>query len=155
VTATNHALTGAAIALIINEPVLAIPVAFLSHYVIDVLPHFGIPGSIKERNKSLLGRVVVLVDAFCFITSLIVLPLLAHRINVNPWLVLACMLAAFAPDAVYLIRFPKELKTGEFIKGGVFSRFHRKIQLCERPWGILVEVVFMGLMLIFLAKKLY
>lgn len=152
-TATNHALTGAAIAIVINEPVLAIPLAFLSHYVIDALPHFGIPGSIKERNKSLLGRVVVSVDAICFISALVILPLLAHRINVSPWLVLACMLAAFAPDAVYLIRFPKELKTGEFIKGGIFSRFHRKIQWFERPWGILVEIVFMGLILTFIANK--
>lgn len=39
-TATNHALTGAVIALAINEPWLAIPLAFLSHFAIDAIPHW-------------------------------------------------------------------------------------------------------------------
>ena len=42
-TATNHALTGAAIATLGKAtPICAIPLAFASHFVCDSLPHFGL-----------------------------------------------------------------------------------------------------------------
>lgn len=141
-TATNHALTGAAIALLVKQPVLALPLAFLSHYVLDAVPHFGIPGSIAERNQSVLGRVVVGTDIVLFLTLMIALPLTAHPV-INPLLLLLCMFAAYSPDAVYLVRFAKELQTGTYIVGGPLSRFHRRIQWAERPWGIGVEVVYL------------
>ena len=40
-TATNHALTGAIIGLVIGEPVLAIALAFASHFICDALPPVG------------------------------------------------------------------------------------------------------------------
>lgn len=151
-TATNHALTGAAVALLVKQPLLAVPVAFLSHYVLDALPHFGIPGSLSERNKSALGRVVVATDALLFLALIIALPLVA-RSAINPFLLAACMFAAYSPDAVYLFRFAKELKTGEFIVGGPLSRFHRRIQWSERPWGISVELVYVALLSLFVISK--
>ena len=45
-TATNHALTGAAIGFIVGVPAIAIPLALISHFVLDAIPHFrsGIEG---------------------------------------------------------------------------------------------------------------
>ncbi|MGD9495219.1 MAG: hypothetical protein AB7Y46_02800 [Armatimonadota bacterium] len=48
--ATPHLLTGAAVARVLRRPVLALPAAFASHFVLDMMPHldsndlFGMPG---------------------------------------------------------------------------------------------------------------
>ena len=47
-TATNHALTGATIATLVRQPYLAIPLAFLSHFFCDALPHFDIKFKFEE-----------------------------------------------------------------------------------------------------------
>jgi hypothetical protein len=41
-TGFNHGMTGAAIALAVKQPALAVPLAFLSHFVTDMIPHFGL-----------------------------------------------------------------------------------------------------------------
>ena len=41
---TNHVLAGSLIGIGIKEPTLAITLAFVSHFVMDALPHFGYPG---------------------------------------------------------------------------------------------------------------
>jgi len=48
-TLTNHLLAGAALAKLLPLP-LAIPLAFLSHFVLDALPHFGFV-NIEDRMK--------------------------------------------------------------------------------------------------------
>lgn len=45
-----HSLTGAVIAYKIGNPVLALPLAFLSHYVADQLPHWN-PDIGNEKKK--------------------------------------------------------------------------------------------------------
>ena len=47
-TGTNHALSGAVIATFLPAPV-AIPVAFMSHFVLDAIPHFSVD---KEKKNS-------------------------------------------------------------------------------------------------------
>jgi len=38
---TNHVLAGSIIGLTVKEPSLAIIIAFASHFVMDMMPHFG------------------------------------------------------------------------------------------------------------------
>ena len=49
-----HALTGGVIAYEIGSPLLSLPLAFLSHFVIDMLPHWN-PSLNKEKVK--LGHI--------------------------------------------------------------------------------------------------
>ncbi|MFZ1324307.1 MAG: hypothetical protein WAQ57_04090 [Candidatus Saccharimonadales bacterium] len=37
----NHAAAGAGIALAVRQPLLALPLALASHFVLDALPHYG------------------------------------------------------------------------------------------------------------------
>jgi hypothetical protein len=41
-TGFNHGMAGAVIALTVKQPVLAVPLAFLSHFATDMIPHFGL-----------------------------------------------------------------------------------------------------------------
>jgi hypothetical protein len=49
-TISNHFATGALIAYAIKQPYLAFPLAFVSHFALDVLPHYGAP-----KIKTLTG----------------------------------------------------------------------------------------------------
>jgi len=137
-TITNHILAGSIIGLTVSNPVLAIVLGFISHFIMDILPHFGYPG--KNGYVVFKHRLMKLVSVTTFITSAAVVILLAVTGN---WFALLVGLIAASPDGIgfynYLKNERKQLpSTG--ILGTFHVKFHRWIQWCERPWGIGVEV---------------
>lgn len=136
-TATNHALTGAIIGLTVHNPALALPLALLSHYLLDALPHFrpNLPDEILLKTKGfklyLLGEATL-----CF---LIVLTLFL----IQPaywWLGAICAFVAAAPDLISIGRFRRVI-SDKPAKTNWYSRFAHKIQWFERPIGAVVEIV--------------
>ena len=145
-TATNHAFTGAVVVLAVKQPALAVPLAVLSHFVLDAIPHFGIhEDDVIKRNGHWLFKSVVAVDVTLVLIGLVAIPWLLHA-HVNPWLVLIGMLLALAPDAVWIYRFFYEVRTKLAMPHGWFARFHQRIQWSEKPWGIFVEIVWLMVM---------
>ena len=63
---TPHVAVGAAIAVAIPNPFIAIPLAFASHFVLDIVPHWN-PHSYTEVQKfgkiSVNTKIIALVDA--------------------------------------------------------------------------------------------
>jgi len=51
-TATAHALIGASIAVKVVNPILGIPLAIISHFVADLIPHWD--AGTNHRQKSLM-----------------------------------------------------------------------------------------------------
>lgn len=45
-----HALTGGVIAYKIGNPLVSLPISFLSHFIVDLLPHWN-PSLSKEKKK--------------------------------------------------------------------------------------------------------
>lgn len=142
-TATNHVLTGAVVAATVREPILAIPVALLSHYVLDALPHFGVSEDSEVRNRSKCFRCVLAADVCLFAAALIVVPIACQRLA-PAWLLLACMLAAFLPDVPWIYRFFQELKAKAPRKRHILNHLHGKLQWGERPWGVAIEILWFG-----------
>lgn len=138
-TVTNHILAGSIIGFTIKEPVLAIPLAFISHFVMDMLPHFGYPGN-KGYPEVLKHRLSYIVGVITFLSTIWIIFIL---ISNNQWFPLICGLVATSPDAAGLYNYLAYEKKGQFA-GGVLKlfhvNFHRKIQTLERPWGIYVEI---------------
>lgn len=145
-TSSNHVMTGAVIALSVRQPALAIPLAFLSHFALDVIPHFGIyEDDVLRRNKSRLFRAVVSADIILMLTLLVVIPHIA--VAKLAWgITLSCMLAAVLPDSVWVYRFVREVRTQKWEPGGWYPRFHQAIQWFERPVGLVVELAWFGSM---------
>ena len=141
-TATNHAAAGALIALIINEPILVLPLAFITHFAMDALPHFGYPGNrgYGEAFKHKLTHVVALLDA-------IGLTLLFWAVVGEGWLVYAAGIVALSPDFLGLYNYFGIERKHErparfrFIINRLHKKFHRRIEWCERPWGIFIEII--------------
>jgi hypothetical protein len=141
VTATNHAATGALIAMAVKQPWLAIPFAFLSHFILDAIPHFGIhEDDVIKRNGHWLFRTVVAADVLLAVTLFIALPI-AGRHTVAWGLILACMTSAFLPDATWIYRYFGEIRTKLARPHGWYDWFHQKIQWSEKPWGLIIEIV--------------
>ncbi len=130
-TATSHALTGAFIATVIRQPLLAIPLSFLSHFVCDALPHLGI--KMKFGDKAMVRW--LLIDGSFVILFAITLILL----NVdNPVLLALCGFAAMSPDLFWLYHGLKGRKPDSY---GPFTRFHAAIQRYESVPGLAVDIV--------------
>jgi len=131
--ALNHALTGAAIGLAVQKPYLIVPVAFLSHFVLDMVPHFGHK---KYKWGDKIGTIIFATDGAVTTIALICLAVFA------PHLILPAMLGAFfamLPD-VFWIHYYSQGKPKHW-----FYTFHSRIQWFERPPGALVEASYLVL----------
>ncbi|MBX4190997.1 hypothetical protein KW794_02825 [Candidatus Saccharibacteria bacterium] len=156
-TATNHALTGAALAMLIKRPELAIPAAFLSHFVLDAIPHYNPPKMTKRHFKNYQDawlkklklrsfRIIFTTDMLLFLIVLLTVPLLAPS-SVSPLTVLFSAFAGAAPDfdggLKFLLRqlglLRKKTKENDW-----FGRYHIAVQWMERPWGIYIEAIWFG-----------
>ncbi len=69
-TATNHAVTGAIIGLTVANPVAAVVAALLSHFILDMIPHFG---SDEDFISTMKFRVMLVVDALLCVALVIFL----------------------------------------------------------------------------------
>ena len=142
-TGLNHAVTGATVAAAINRPILALPAALASHFLVDMIPHWNykVHGGVKGRIK------VMTVDLFLSLSLLVVLAL---TVNAQPWIVFAGGILAISPDIMWLEFF---LTGRPSIKGNPrrlinkVRQFHMWIQWSETSWGIIVEAIWFVLML--------
>lgn len=137
-TATNHALTGAAIGLLIGEPLVAIPAAIVSHFICDALPHYDSadPGDHYIASRG-FGKYVTVEVILCFLIVLVL------AITQPQHWVLACLCAFFAaaPDFWWIKRFQVVRQGRRWHPGNWFSKFALNIQWFAKPIGGVFEAV--------------
>ncbi len=139
-TATGHAIVGAAIATQISNPFVALPVAFFSHFVCDKLPHWDVMTD-KKKSKSLIviesGIDVVLSLALVWLIFISFLKF------TNPALLFTSAFAAQLPDwlevpySIFKIKIPlvySNYKLQSWIHDIWFDSRMRA------PWGIVTQV---------------
>lgn len=150
-TAPNHALTGALIGLTVANPVLALPLAFLSHLVCDAIPHYDMDERDEAKrigSRQFLITYLLLPAAIC---GLIVLALALAR-PAHWFLAAWCAFVAAGVDLFWIPRFVYVKRTGQDMPlRNWFLRLHKAIQWRTGPRLIWVEavwfVVFAGLLL--------
>ena len=136
-TGINHMLTGGIIGATIASPA-AIPIAFVSHFVLDMLPHYGI-GDDVERSKDWVWKVdAVLIVGF-------VVYLLTVSTDVRLWAFVGALVAA-SPDFAWVYRFSVVERFGKYkpVKSkNTFNRFHADIQTRESKSRLWIEAMFL------------
>lgn len=134
-TITNHFATGALIAYAIKQPYLAFPIAFASHFALDVLPHYGAP-EIKSLTGLLKRPSFIVMETLDFVGIITIVILLRNQ----PQLLLGG-LAAASPDVVWFYRLLRH-KSNTEAKQNRLTHFHARIQWGEREWGIVIEIAY-------------
>jgi hypothetical protein len=153
-TATNHALTGAIIGLAVTNPFIALPLAFMSHFLLDILPHFGYKGNkgFQEALRHRNSKILPIVELALFVIILVLL----LRSSVSMWVYL-CALLAVLPDFGGVWNYLAYEKHGKKQNKFLYYfhiRFHRPIQRYERPWGIYIEIIYFLIALTLTVKLL-
>lgn len=130
--ALNHMLTGTAIALAVRQPALVVPLAFLSHFVLDATPHFGgLPFYEYGHKYFPLAMVADGILSVSSVTTVMLLqPLLAPVIGLGAFF-------AILPDVFWLYYYTQGRPKFWFFT------FHQKIQWFERPPGLIVEAAYL------------
>lgn len=135
-TFTNHMLTGSLLAKTLPLPI-AIPLAFISHFVLDSFPHFGYKSG-KISNKRLF-YVVEILDFT--IGALLILWLVLH--HHYTWVLSGFI--AFSPDLVWIYRYIFKERFGRLqidYNSSSITRLHKRVQKYERYWGLVVELAY-------------
>ncbi|MBC7581461.1 hypothetical protein H7097_01160 [Aeromicrobium sp.] len=142
--AINHAATGALIGLTVDEPFLALPLSFVSHFVLDAIPHYDpVEGTNEEKisSKKFFYIQIVLGALLCFL-----LILLLSITQPKRWLVAAgCAFLGASPDLLSFPRYLSVKQTGMDIdKTNWFWSFHSWIQWRTGPDLLWTELVWLG-----------
>lgn len=144
-TTTSHAITGAFVATLVKQPLLAIPLAFISHFICDMIPHFELRWKFGSRKMWIRlfadGLIALAVAVFLVMNN-----------AKNPFLLAVCGFAAMSPDLFWLYYGLR----GRINKPQTYdplSRFHARIQWYEKVPGLAVELPW-DIMLIFLILRL-
>jgi hypothetical protein len=142
-TATNHALTGAVIGLSVGNAWLALVLALGSHFVCDVLPHYG-NESVSSGSKEF--RTYLIVDCL----GAVGVALFLFVLRPEQWFVACwCAFAATSPDLMWLKGFLSSQKGFErTIPNYLLAQFHAKIQWFQRPIGVVFESIWALAMII-------
>lgn len=125
----NHVLAGTAIGLCVKEPALVIPLAFLSHFILDTFPHFSYewPGWSFRR--------IWFIDVVLSALALGLLCLAAPGLSIA---IIAGGFFSELPDVLWLYENLIIKARSQFW----YFRFHRKIQWSETRRGLLYETCY-------------
>lgn len=137
-----HMLLGAAIALHIKNPILAIILAFLSHYFLDLFPHneYNINNISEKRWKKTLPEFQkVFLD---FLIGILLILLFSN----NGLIIYICAFFAILPDGLSL------LWHSNFHQDKVHFLKHKKI---SSFWRILTQILIFLIALVALVSSFF
>jgi len=143
-----HALTGGVIAYKIDDPLVALPLALASHFVIDMLPHWN-PHLAKEKKTlgviSLKTTLLITLDCLIGLGLGLFVVFKALPNVTKSVLVLAGCFLAILPDLVEAPFFFLNQKNKVIKK---FIKFHGGFQFNLSFWpGILFQAFYIAFLL--------
>ena len=134
--AINHTLTAGAIAVTIQQPTLVAPIALASHFLLDIVPHYGSYPPYGRGTKAYYR--IILVDGLLSLSAYVAM------IHIWPQYRVAISVGVFfslLPDLIW----PLALYIKHRGPLWAFFRFHKGIQH-ESGRGIAVEMLWFTMM---------
>lgn len=151
--ATPHALIGAVIASKIHNPAIGLPVAFFSHFLFDLVPHWDWgwhPGEHCSRITDPTKRTRIFWESFVDVFVGFLLSYLLFGNSVNHVYLFAMIIAAQGPD---WLSTPYYLFGWHIWPLKIVCDIQHKMQLHARlPWGILNQALAVGGMAVLLLR---
>lgn len=147
-TGFSHTTTGIAIALAVHNPALALPLAFVSHFVLDAIPHYG--DDLLDGSDKFFQRFIV-ADA---IAGFGIAILMMYLVPEHYMLIALCGVMATAPDLMWLPNHIRQIKKQPSKPHNILMRWHHDIQFEHPVWGIAGEVLWVSIMLTYIIVTL-
>ncbi len=149
-TATAHALVGGAIAAAIPDPLIGVSLSFISHPLLDLIPHWDFGIGWRGKNKFTL-----FTESSLDLLLGIVLAYFLFGKAVNPFYFLGCIAASESWDVMTM---PYLLFNWKFPPFSTVYKIQHTIQLKAKAsfvWGILTQIgtVYATVMLLRLAPQ--
>lgn len=137
-TATNHALTGTLIGLVVRPSILALVLALLSHFLLDAIPHYSDDRNMIGANGFkyyLIGEALL-----CFM-----IVMMLAVVKPSYWqLAAVCAFVATSPDFMWMPAYFRTRRGLPFeLPKYTLAIVHAKIQWFARPIGAVVELVWL------------
>lgn len=143
-TGFSHTTTGVVIAVAVHHPALALPLALISHFVLDALPHYG---DDARNGSDKIFRRIIITDAIAGVGIALLMMFLFPEYKL---LIALCGILATIPDLMWLPNHIREAKNLQTKPHNRLMRWHQRIQFEHPVWGIAAEIVWAVAMLAFL-----
>ncbi len=135
----THAIVGAAIANVMpNHPILGFSVAFLSHYLLDAIPHaeYDISGLVDSKNKSLFklnkrGMMHIFIIGADFLAGIALSIFFFARNDQRLYITLLGLIGGILPDFLQFIYLKYKRQPWKFFQK-LHDFFHAKENLQNR-----------------------
>lgn len=132
-TATAHALIGGAIAASISNPALGIPLAAISHPVMDMIPHWDFGLGWKKKSK-----VILFLQSFGDLLFGVILTFFIFGGKTDTTYLLLCI---FMSESWDILQMPYLLFNWKFFPFSLFYKFgHCTNGKAKMPWGIITQI---------------
>ncbi|MEX2027939.1 MAG: hypothetical protein WD988_00375 [Candidatus Curtissbacteria bacterium] len=140
-TATAHALIGASIAAAITNPYIGIPLAFFSHFLADLVPHWDAATNRKQKTLKRL-KIESSIDVILGLS----LGFLIFRNIVDPSYLFWMMLVSQLPDWLLAPKLMFNINLPPFTW---MAYLGHKIQTrMQLPWGLVTQLVSVGAIIV-------
>lgn len=131
----------------VQQPILAVPLAVVSHFLVDALPHFS---SKRLPTSSRAFLYYLATDAGICGAIVLTLAILQPQF----WLLACiCAFAAASPDFMWAKEF-LAAQNGQKLKSrtNLVMKLHSKVQWYQKEPGLVIELAWAGLMFVAIAK---
>jgi hypothetical protein len=147
-TLTAHSLIAAAIISKVGNPALGLPLVFVSHFVMDKVPHWDVMTDKKKTRKQIMVGTVT--DIFTGFIAAFIFTAYA-RPEINPAYFFSAVFVSQLPDlleAPYLIpRFSNPISKLSY----EFQHWVHDLWFDARtpaPWGVIIQLAITGAFLL-------
>lgn len=142
-TATAHALVAGAIAANISNPAAGITLSFISHPLLDLIPHWDAGVGWRQKTKKRL-----FLEGASDLALGLSLAYIIFGQGVDLWYFLACIFASVVLD---LAEIPYWFFKWNFAPFSWIYNFQHSIQgRAKLPWGIVTQVISLWVVLLIL-----
>lgn len=139
---TPHVALGAAIAVAIPNPVISIPLAFASHFLLDMTPHWNPHLNTETKKYGRLTNSTLLIIGFDLACAALLVGTVAYYFRSDNLMFLNIIMASFAailPDVVEGPYFLWGYKN-KFID--IWMKFQKRIQVDANVfWGLITQII--------------
>jgi len=146
-TATAHAIVGTMIAARFVDPVISLPLALGSHYLFDLVPHWDSGTHLRQKSNRRFIYEAFIDGGIAFIVSGFVFYYLFQRTDFF-YLYLVVGFSVLPDILTVITRFMFKIKNPLWDwNNRLQSKLNRRLGL---PWGILTQIIVVGVVYILL-----